>query len=106
MMLKFDDLTFMVDQEQQELANVLGDTAKVMSRARMTFGQYILSVIHFGKTGMYEIAVIDAETDKFVRLPGIMSGDDDVMPYMTEPDVESIMKKLYFISEGKVDASN
>jgi hypothetical protein len=35
-----------------------------------------------------------------------MSGDDDVMPYMTEPDVESIMKKLYFISEGKVDASN
>ncbi len=99
-MLKFDDLTFMVDQEQAELVNMTGDTVKVMSRARMTFGQYILSVIHFGRTGMYEIAVIDADTDNFVRLPGIMSGDNDVMPYMTEPDVEIIMKKLYFISEG------
>ena len=51
-----------------------------------------------GDCGLYEIAIF--KDGDFARLPGIFKDDhgDDVIGYLTEKDVDAIMKKLYLIT--------
>ena len=51
-----------------------------------------------GYRGLYEIAIF--KDGDFTRLPGIFKDDydDDVIGYLTESDVDAIMKKLYLIT--------
>lgn len=68
----------------------------------LSFGDdYELSIISgkgaYGKkTAPYEIAVL--KNDYFTHLPGITDEDDSVTGYLTESDVDAIIKKMYLIT--------
>lgn len=81
----FDDLVFTTDP--------LFD----IKRARMTIGQFVLSVILEPSKSLYEIAVFDKDGE-FVRLPGVHNSDDDVVPYLSEEDVSCIIRKLQSVA--------
>ena len=61
--------------------------------AKAVFGNYRLSVIRLPEKSLYEVAIFDM-SNNFVRLPGIHKYDDDVIPHLTEEEVEEIMLKL------------
>ena len=71
----------------------------------LDFGKYHLSIIDDGygsDEGLYEIAVFDAcdgvATD-MTELPGITAEGDTVKGYLTESDVDAIIKKMYTITK-------
>ena len=61
--------------------------------AKAVFGNYRLSVIRMPGKSLYEVAIFDM-SNNFVQLPGIHNYDDDVIPHLTEEEVEEIMLKL------------
>lgn len=70
-------------------------------QAVLDFGKYQLSVVsndfsYGGKQGLYEIAVF-AEGD-MIELPGITNEGDTVKGWLTESDVDTIIKKMYAIT--------
>ena len=66
----------------------------------LSFGDYELSVISgtgaYGtKNAPYEIAVF--KSGNFTTMPGITE-DDDVLGYLTSEQVDTIIKKMYFVT--------
>lgn len=74
------------------------------SQIVLDFGSYQLSIINDGygrDRGLYEIAVFESNdglSGGFARLPSITGVDDDVVGYLSEDDVNGIIKKLYFVT--------
>ena len=70
----------------------------------LKFGeQYNLSIVshefsYGGKQGKYEIAVIDAKACEQVNFPGITEEHDTVKGWLTTDDVDTIIKKMYFLT--------
>jgi hypothetical protein len=69
----------------------------------LDFGKYHLSIVQndlsYGSAqDKYEIAVIDAKACEQVNLPGITEEYDTVKGWLTEVDVDNIIKKLYAIT--------
>jgi hypothetical protein len=73
-------------------------------QAVLDFGNYHLSIINDGygcDRGLYEIGVFkaaDGVASELVSLPGITNDDDTVKGYLTEADVDAIIKKMYLIT--------
>ena len=89
-MEKFDDLEFV------KFLDGVSATA--------TYGEYELSVVrHSGSygnsNGLYEIAVFKG--NDMVEMPGITAEGDTVKGFLTEEDVNGILKKMYLIT-GKM----
>lgn len=70
----------------------------------LDFGQYHISIIDDGygrDRGLFEIGLFDAldgvATD-MTSLPGITNEDDTVRGYLSEEEVNAILKKLYSIT--------
>ena len=64
-------------------------------------GKYDLSIVqnemsYGSKQGLYEIAVFE-DMDQ-VELPGITNEGDTVKGWLTEKDVDSIIKKMYTVT--------
>jgi len=76
----------------------------------LKFGdQYELSVVshqfsYGGKKGLYEIGVF--KNDNMIELPGITEEGDTVKGFLSEKDVDSIIKKLYTITKEDPVQSN
>jgi len=71
-------------------------------QAVLDFGAYHLSIINnevsYGnKQGLYEIAVFDNSSEQ-VNLPGITDDNDTVKGWLTESDIDAIIKKMYTIT--------
>ena len=69
----------------------------------LDFGKYHLSIVQnelsYGSAqDKYEIAVIDSKACEQVNLPGITEEHDTVKGWLTEVDVDNIIKKLYAIT--------
>lgn len=67
----------------------------------LDFGEYELSIVshsgsYGGKQGLYEIAPF--KHGDFVEMPGITDEDDTVKGYLTESDVNIIIKKMYIVT--------
>ena len=70
-------------------------------QALMQFGEYELSIVksdfsYGGKQGLYEIGVFKG--NEMVSLPGITEEHDTVKGWLTEADVDTIIKKMYFLT--------
>jgi hypothetical protein len=70
-------------------------------QAILDYGEYELSIVNneasYGnKQGLYEIAVFKGN-EQF-ELPGITSKDDTVKGWLTESDVDAIIKKMFFLT--------
>jgi hypothetical protein len=73
-------------------------------QAILDFGEYELSIVqnessYGNKQGLYEIAVFKGNGQ--VELPGITAEGDTVKGYLTEEDVNMILKKMYLLT-GKI----
>jgi len=71
-------------------------------QAMLNFGDYELSIVksdfsYGGKSGLYKIAVF--KDNGQVELPGITEQGDTVKGFLSESDVESIIKKMYIASK-------
>lgn len=67
----------------------------------LDYGDYELSIVkHSGSygysQGLYEIATL--KHGDFIEMPGITDEDDTVKGYLTEADVDTIIKKMYFLT--------
>ena len=67
----------------------------------LMFGDYELSIIqsdfsYGGKQGLYEIAVM--KDDVQVEMPGITQEGDTVRGFLSESEVEGIIKKMHLVS--------
>lgn len=67
----------------------------------LDFGNYQLSVVsntfsYGGADGLYEIAVFKNGSQQ--ELPGVTNTGDTVKGYLTETDVDLILKKMYIIT--------
>jgi hypothetical protein len=67
----------------------------------LDFGEYELSIVshsgsYGGKQGLYEIAPF--KHGDFVEMPGITEEHDTVKGYLTEKAVDTIIKKMYFLT--------
>jgi hypothetical protein len=51
-----------------------------------------------GKSGLYEIGVFDEDNENMRELPGITIEGDTVKGWLSEDDVESIIKKMITIT--------
>jgi hypothetical protein len=75
-------------------------------QAILDFGKYDLSIIksdfsYGGKQGKYEIGVFSANdgvANGMTELPGITAKNDSVKGFLTETDVDAIIKKMYFLT--------
>ena len=70
-------------------------------QALLKFGAYELSIVksdfsYGGKQGLYEIAVFKG--DGQVELPGITEQGDTVKGFLSESEVEAIIKKMHLVS--------
>ena len=70
-------------------------------QALLSFGEYELSIIknegsYGGKQGLYEIAVFKGNYQ--VELPGITEQGDTVKGFLSEDEVEGIIKKMHLVS--------
>ena len=70
-------------------------------QAMIHFGVYDLSIVksdfsYGGKSGLYEIAVFDGDVQ--TELPGITEKGDTVKGFLSESDVEAIIKKMHLVS--------
>ena len=83
--------------EMIEKADILGDYQCVLE-----FGdEYALSIVtgkgaYSTETAPYEIAVI--KHGDLTHMPGITDEDDTVKGYLTESDVDAIIKKMFLIT--------
>ena len=73
-------------------------------QAILDFGEYELSIIqnecsYGNKQGLYEIAVFKENNQ--CELPGVTQPGDTVKGFLTEEDVNGILKKMYLIT-GKM----
>jgi len=87
--MKFDDIKF----KETEMPKGV--------QAMINFGEYDLSVVqsdfsYGGKQGKYEIAVFKG--DGQVELPGITEQGDTVKGFLSESEVEGIIKKMHLVS--------
>ena len=79
------------------------DTFRKGNQAVLDFGNYHLSVIDDGMgkdASLYEVATFnsnDGLASNFVELPGI-TDEHGVRGYLTETDVDAIIKKMYSIT--------
>jgi len=65
------------------------------------FVDYELSIVshsgsYGGNKGLYEIGVFNGNT--MVNLPGVTEEHDTVKGWLTEEDVDTIIKKMYFLT--------
>lgn len=73
-------------------------------QAVLDFGDYHLSIINDGygcDQGLYEIGLFkaaDGIASDMVELQGITAEGDTVNGYLTEADVDAIIKKMYLIT--------
>ena len=75
-------------------------------QAVLDFGKYHLSIIksdfsYGGSQGKYEIGVFSANdgvASDMVELPGITNEGDSVKGWLTNSDVDAIIKKMYTIT--------
>ena len=80
------------------------DTFTKGKQAVLDFGDYHLSIIDDGygsARGLYEIGVFsaaDGVATEMVELPGITEEGDTVKGYLTETDVNIIIKKMHTIT--------
>ena len=70
-------------------------------QAILDFGKYELSIIqnessYGNKQGLYEIAVF--KNGEQCELPGVTEPGDTVKGFLTETDVDVILKKMYSIT--------
>jgi len=70
-------------------------------QAILDFGKYELSIIqnecsYGNKQGLYEIAVF--KDNEQCELPGVTEPGDTVKGFLTENDVDVILKKMYLIT--------
>ena len=70
-------------------------------QAILGFGQYELSIVqndcsYGGDRGLYEIAVFKNSNQH--ELPGITAKGDTVKGFLTEQDVNMILKKMYLFT--------
>ncbi len=70
-------------------------------QALLAFGDYELSIVksdfsYGGKHGLYEIAVFKGNGQ--VEMPGITEAGDTVKGFLSESDVEGIIKKMHLVS--------
>ena len=70
-------------------------------QAVLDFGDYELSIIqnessYGNKQGLYEIAVFKGNQQH--ELPGVTAEGDTVKGFLTESDVDVILKKMYLIT--------
>ena len=87
--MKFKDIKF----NQTEMPNGI--------QSMLKFGAYDLSIVksdfsYGGKSGLYEIAVFKG--DGQVELPGITEQGDTVKGFLSESEVEGIIKKMHLVS--------
>ena len=73
----------------------------------LMFGDYELSIIqsdfsYGGKQGLYEIAVM--KDDVQVEMPGITQEGDTVKGFLSESEVEGIIKKMHLVSGADPEA--
>ena len=67
----------------------------------LDFGDYDLSIVsnatsYGGDKGLYEIAPF--KNGQMVNMPGITEEHDTVKGWLTEADVDTIIKKMYFFT--------
>jgi len=67
----------------------------------LNFGKYELSIVqnessYGNKLGLFEIGVF--QNDTMIELPGITREGDTVKGFLTEDDVNVILKKMYLIT--------
>ena len=70
-------------------------------QALLKFGAYELSIVksdfsYGGKQGLYEIAVF--KDDGQIEMPGITQAGDTVKGFLSESEVEAIIKKMHLVS--------
>ena len=68
-------------------------------QAVLDFGDYHLSIINDGygsEQGLYEIGVF--KHGDLAEMPGITEENDTVKGYVTEADVNAIIKKMYLLT--------
>ena len=70
-------------------------------QAILDFGKYELSIVqnessYGNKQGLYEIAVF--KDNEQCELPGVTAEGDTVKGFLTENDVDVILKKMYLIT--------
>ena len=70
-------------------------------QAILDFGKYELSIVqnessYGNKQGLYEIAVF--KDNEQCELPGVTEPGDTVKGFLTENDVDVILKKMYLIT--------
>jgi len=87
--MKFKDLTFKPTAMPKGVQALLG------------FGDYELSIVksdfsYGGASGLYEIAVFKGNGQ--VEMPGITEDGDTVKGFLSESDVEGIIKKMHLVS--------
>ena len=87
--MKFEDIKFKSTDLPQGI------------QAMIHFGAYDLSIVksdfsYGGKSGLYEIAVFDGDIQ--TELPGITEQGDTVKGFLSESDVEGIIKKMHLVS--------
>ena len=73
-------------------------------QAILNFGEYELSIVqnessYGNKQGLYEIAVFKGNQQH--ELPGVTQPGDTVKGFLSEEDVNGILKKMYLIT-GKL----
>ena len=71
-------------------------------QAILDFSAYQLSIVknevsYGNKQGLYEIAVFDSSSEQ-VNLPGITDDNETVKGWLTESEVDAIIKKMYTIT--------
>jgi hypothetical protein len=87
--MKFEDIKFKSTDLPQGI------------QAMIHFGDYQLSIIqneisYGNKNGLYEIAVF--KDDGQIEMPGITQAGDTVKGFLSESDVEGIIKKMHLAS--------
>ena len=76
-------------------------------QALIKFNKFDLSIIknessYGNKMGLYEIAVFSGNTQ--IEMPGITEEGDTVKGFLSESDVESIIKKMHLVSGADPEA--
>ena len=77
----------------------ISDTEILGNQAVISFGEYELSIIDNGygkEKGLYEIGVF--KNGVMTELPGVTAEGDTVKGFLTETDVDVILKKMYLIT--------
>lgn len=81
--------------------NMQETTAPKGVQVLLDFGKYQLSIVrnevsYGNRSGLYEIAVFD-DVDQ-VELPGVTEPGDTVKGFLSENDIDTILKKMYSIT--------